>query len=98
MPSQRPRMALTLPQATIEALEDLGDAIGKPASTIAAEMLTEMAPQLHDMAKMTRFAKQGKKAAAKRVLHHMIGDAAAEMVTASQPPLFADKPARKRAR
>jgi hypothetical protein len=84
---QRPRrMALTLAAETQDALADLADATGKPASTIAAELLLEMAPQLHDAAKIIRLSRAGKKAAARRALTHMLGDGMAAIM-AEQLPL-----------
>lgn len=80
------RMAMTLPAETEAALWDLADALGKPAATVAAEILTEMAPQLHDLAKVSRFAQAGKGAAAKRALTHLMGNAMAQ-VMAEQLPL-----------
>lgn len=94
MPTQRPRIAVTLSAPALAALHDLADAMGRPAATIASELLGEMAPQLHDLAKMARLSKAGKSAAAKRVLHHMVGDVAAEMMTQSQPELFKRKGAK----
>lgn len=86
MKKRQRRMAMTLPPETEAALWDLADAVGKPAATVAAELLTEMADQLHDLAKLTRFAQAGKGAAAKRTLRHMMGNAMAE-VMAEQLPL-----------
>lgn len=81
-------MAMTLPAETEAALHDLAGALGKPAATVAAELLTEMAPQLRELAKVTRFAQAGKGAAAKRALVHMMGEGMAQMMAASQPELF----------
>jgi hypothetical protein len=88
MATQRPRIAVTLNAETIAALHDLADAMGRPSATVASELLAEMAPQMHDLAKMVRLTKAGKATAAKRVLHHMIGDAAAELMTQTQPDMF----------
>lgn len=78
-------MALTLSPEAQAALADLADATGKPASTIAAEMLLEMAPQLHDAAKIIRLSRAGKKAAAKRALTHMLGDGMAAIMSEQLP-------------
>lgn len=78
-------MALTLDPAARAALDDLGDATGKPASTIAAGLLLEMAPQLHDMAKIVRLTNSGKKAAAKRALVHMMGEGMARVLSEQLP-------------
>lgn len=79
---QRPRrMALTLSSEAQSALADMADATGKPASTIAAELLLEMSPMLHDAAKVTRLAQAGKKTAARRALTHMLGDGMAAIVS-----------------
>ena len=89
MPSSKPRMALTLTDELRSALDDLAEAIGKPASTVAGELLNEMIPQILGLAKFARAAKSGNKAAAKRALVHMVGDNMAEMMQAQQPELFA---------
>lgn len=78
-------MALTLTPEVEAALFDLADALGKPAATLAVELLREMVPQLHDLAKITRLAQQGKNAAAKRALRHMIGDGMAEILNEQLP-------------
>lgn len=88
MPSQKPRIALTLPPATSRALADLADALGKPIATVATEMLTEMVPQLEALAKFTRVAKSGNAAATRRALVHMVGDNMADLMAQQQPELF----------
>jgi hypothetical protein len=74
------------------ALADLSDALGKPASTLAVELLTEMIPQMEGIAKWARAAKSGNKAAAKRAVAHMVGDQLAEMMALAQPELFPKTP------
>lgn len=78
-------MALTLPADLEAALFDLADALGKPAATLAVELLREMGPQLHDLAKIARYAQQGKNAAAKRALRHMVGDSMAQLLNEQLP-------------
>lgn len=78
-------MALTLSAQAQAALADMADATGKPSATIAAELLLEMAPQLHDAAKIIRLSKAGKKAAAKRALTHMLGDGMASIMSEQLP-------------
>lgn len=95
MPSLQRRMALTLPEEVKNAVFDLADALQKPAATVVTELLQEMVPQLHDLAKLTRLTKAGKTESAKRVLRHMIGDAAAELASSSQPDLFPSKKTKK---
>jgi hypothetical protein len=70
------------------AINDLAEAVGKPASRVVVELLTEMIPQLHGIAKMARAAKSGNKAAVKRALVHMVGDNMAEMMAMQQPDMF----------
>ena len=88
MPSRLPRMALTLPQEVSDAVHDLADALGKPASKVVTELLQEMVPQLQGLAKIARAGREGNKAAAKRALTHMMGDAMADLMTHQQPELF----------
>lgn len=80
MPTTRPRIAITPSDALREALEALGDALERPVSTVAVQLLEEMTPQLVDLAKVARHTKAGKKAAAKRALQHMVGNALAEQL------------------
>jgi hypothetical protein len=85
---KRDRLALTPPPALRAALEDLAEAMEKPPATIAVELLVEMIPQLQGLAKIARYAKAGKKEAAKRALQHMVGDSFAEVLTSAQPDLY----------
>lgn len=91
MPSRKPRMALTLTPELEAAFDDLADAMGKPASTLAVELLGELIPQIEGLAKVARAAKSGNKAAAKRALVHMVGDNLAEIMTMHQPDLYAKR-------
>ena len=88
MPTRKPRMALTLSDELAAALEDLSDALTKPAATCATELLEEMVPQIHGLAKFARVAKSGNKAAAKKALAHMVGDNMAEFMTLNQRELL----------
>lgn len=91
MPSQKPRLALTLPPELQVALNDLAEAVGKPVSRVTTEILVEMIPQLQGLAKFSRAAKSGNVAAAKRAMVHMLGDNMAEMMAMQQPELFGKK-------
>jgi predicted DNA-binding protein len=95
MSTTKKRMALTLPRELETALADLADATGRPGASLAVDLLTEMVPQMHDIAKITRLAKAGQATAAKRAFSHMVGNAMAEAVTASQPDLFTKKRLKK---
>lgn len=88
MPSQKARMALTLPDDVRDAVSDLADAMDKPASKVVTDLLQEMVPQLQGLAKIVRASKAGNKAAAKRALQHMMGDAMAEVMSTQQPDMF----------
>ena len=88
MPSRKPRMALTLSLELDAALADLADALQKPAATVANELLVEMIPQIHGLAKFARHAKAGNKAAAKKALVHMVGDNMAEFMSQHQRDLI----------
>lgn len=87
MPSQKPRLALTLEGELQMAINELAEAVGKPASRVVVELLTELIPQLQGLAKMARAAKSGNKAAVKRALVHMVGDNMAEMIAMQQTEL-----------
>lgn len=86
MQPRQKRMALTLDPIARAALDDMADATGRPASTVAAELLREVAPQLHDSAKIIRLSQAGKTAAAKRALVQMVGSGMASIM-AEQLPL-----------
>lgn len=107
MPTRKPRIAVTLPEGTADALNDLADALKRPASTLAAEFLTELAPMIQGLAKMARHAAAGNKSAAKRALTHAVGrelagiiEAVGKQEAAEQRELFASKrrAARERAK
>lgn len=87
MPSQKPRIALTLSPELQVALSNLAEAVGKPAATVAAELLQEMIPQLEGLTKFAKVAKSGNKAAMKRALSHMVGDNMAELMQSHQTEL-----------
>jgi hypothetical protein len=87
MPSQKPRLALTLEGELKATIDGLAAALGKPASRVVVELLTEMIPQLQGLTKFTVAAKSGNKAATKRALVHMMGDSMAEMMTMQQREL-----------
>jgi hypothetical protein len=91
MPSRKARLALTIPDDLKRILDDLGDAMGKPTSKVVTEVLQELAPQLEATARMVRLAQAGNKAGVKKVLAHMVGDAAAAMLTATQGELPLEK-------
>lgn len=84
--SNQKRMALSLKPEARAAIFDLADALEQPASTVVSTLLLEMAPQLHDLAKIARHTKNGKKSAAKRALVHMMGDTMGALM-AEQLPL-----------
>lgn len=91
MPTKLPRLALTVSEHVRAALNDLADAMGKPASKVASELLEEMVPQLEGLAKVARAAKSGNRAAGQRALAQMFGDNMAEVMTAQQPDMFKPK-------
>ena len=95
MPSQKPRIALTLPPELAKAVSEMAEALEKPAATLLVEMLVELIPQLEGITKMARAAKTGNKAAVKRALVHMVGDNMAAMLSAQQPELFGKSRAKK---
>jgi hypothetical protein len=87
MPSQKPRLALTLPPELQVALSNFAEAVGKPVSAITVEMLVELIPQFEGLTKVAIAAKSGNKAAVKKALVHMVGDNMAEMMAMQQREL-----------
>jgi len=96
MPTQKPRIAVTLDPQVDATLDRLAEAMGKPKATFVADLLLEMVPQFDGLAKIAKAAKAGNKVAAKRALRHLMGDAFAEAVALTQPDLY--PPAAKRTR
>lgn len=88
MPSMKPRLAVLVTPAVIAALDDLAEASGKARSTVAAELLAEIAPQLHDTARFLRSVKAGKTQAARNALRDLVGAAVADAMEATQPDLL----------
>jgi len=82
------RVALTLTGEPLAACRDLAAAMDKPVATVIAEWLAELAPSMRDVAKIARQVRAGKHSAAKRTLQHMLGNAAAELVTQRNEELF----------
>jgi hypothetical protein len=85
MPSKHPRLALTVPAPIKEALDDLAKAMEVPTAKVVVGLLTEMEPQIRDLAKYTRLLKSGEHAAAKRALQHLFGNAMAEVIQDQLP-------------
>jgi hypothetical protein len=81
LPTRKPRVALSLPPDLEDVLRELSAASDKPLATVIVDLLKELQPALGDLAKIVRAAKSGKKAAAKRALQHMVGNALAEQLT-----------------
>lgn len=74
------RLIISCPAPLRAALQDMADATGQPVATVATQVLVEMVPNLHDLAKYLRLMKAGKKDSAKRALQHAFGNAYAEML------------------
>lgn len=87
MPSQKPRIALTLPPELAKVVAEMSEALEKPAATVITNLLVELIPQLEGITKMAKAAKTGNKAAVKRALVHMVGDNMAELMTMQQREL-----------
>lgn len=60
MPSQKPRIALTLDTDLNDLLADLSVLMKKPKSTIITELLVDVAPMLTDIRDALRLAEQKK--------------------------------------
>lgn len=81
MPTQKPRIALTLDDELLFALAELADAQNKPISQTIVELLKEIQPQIEGLSKLIVHAREGNKAAAKRALSHMVGDSLASVLS-----------------
>jgi hypothetical protein len=95
MPTLKTRMALTLTDELRDALADLGEATGRPMATVAVQLLGDLVPQLHSLAKVARANKLGDKVEAQRALIHMVGDQMAEVLASIQPDMFPTRPTRR---
>lgn len=91
MPTQKPRISLTLEPHVEAAIRDLADAMGKPAATVVSQLLEEMVEQIQGLAKVARATTSGNRAAMKRALRDMVGDAVADLMTATQQELIPSK-------
>lgn len=96
MPTQKPRISITLEPHVAAAIHDLADAVGKPAATVVAQLLEEMAQQISDLATINRAALAGNRSAVKAALRNMVGDTVAELMIATQGDLLARKPRKTR--
>jgi hypothetical protein len=94
MPSKNPRLALTVPPALKQALDELAEAQGIPTAKVVVGLLAEMETQIRDLAKYARLVRAGETAAAKRSLQHMFGNALAEVMQ-DQLPLETKKKTRR---
>ena len=80
MTTKMRRIQVCLPDSLSEALADLADAEKKPISNVMVGLLTEMEPQIRDLAKYARSIKAGKMDEAKQALMHMFGNNMAELL------------------
>lgn len=80
MGTQLRRIQVSLPDSLAEALADLADAEKKPISKIMVGILSEMEPQIRDLAKYARSIKAGKMDEAKQAIAHMLGNSMAELL------------------
>jgi len=94
MPSKNPRLALTVPPALKEALDDLAQAQGIPTAKVVVGLLAEMETQIRDLTKYARLVRAGEHDAANRALRHLLGNAMAEVMQ-EQLPLPVEKKRRK---
>lgn len=80
MATQLRRIQISLPDSLQEALSDLAEAQKVPVSKVIVGLLSEMEPQIRDIAKYARLIKDGQIKEAKRTLVHMIGNGMAELL------------------
>jgi hypothetical protein len=80
MTTKMRRIQVCLPDSLAEALADLADAEKKPISKVMVLMLSEMEPQIRDLAKYARSIKAGKMDEAKQAIAHMLGNSMAELL------------------
>lgn len=88
MPTKKRRVMVIFPDETGAAVADLAKAAGQSQSRIVSELMTEMTPQLRDLAKLLRAARSGGKEAAKGALRDLVGGAMAAIIEELQPDLF----------
>lgn len=81
MTTKMRRIQVCLPDSLSEALADLADAEKKPISKVMVGLLSEMEPQIRDLAKYARSVKSGKMDEAKQALIHMLGNGMAELLS-----------------
>lgn len=81
MTTKMRRIQVCLPDSLAAALADLADAEKKPISKVMVAMLSEMEPQIRDLATYARSVKAGKMDEAKQALVHMLGNSMAELLT-----------------
>ena len=60
MPTQKPRIALTVPEDLNELLDNLSELMGKPKSTFIVEFLTDVQPLFQELYNSLSHAKEMK--------------------------------------
>lgn len=60
MPTQKPRIALTVPDDLNELLDNLSELMGKPKSTFIVEFLTDVQPLFQELYNSLNHAKEMK--------------------------------------
>lgn len=74
MPTQKPRVYVTVPPATFEVLQRISKASGEPISTFISEMLEQATPYFDGMARALEQAKE-QKVEAFHTLAHALAEA-----------------------
>jgi hypothetical protein len=74
-----------LPDSLQEALTELAEAQQQPISKTMVALLSEMEPQIRDLAKYARCFKAGRMDEAKQALIHMLGNNLADLLHDEAP-------------
>lgn len=80
MPTRLKRLTIQLPDEVKEAVEALSKAQGVPQTKVIISVLSEFAPVMLGIAKITAQVKAGEKQQAKETMRHLMGDALAEVI------------------
>lgn len=81
MPSQKPRLFLTLPPDVREALDEYARVSGKATATVVTELVTGLIPQIKQMTEMMQALASGNLQAVQQASHRMFAEGAAEAAT-----------------
>jgi len=91
-------MALTLPPEVKDAFDEYADALGRPTTGVITDLLSEMVPQVRELAKFQRAIASGQMQLARKLSRDLLVDSVQAVATPQRELELATKKRRPRAK